>query len=153
MSLLHAILFRVHLVTLASLALSSCAAPKLPTYIEGALNEQDTLADLRITAQTSPKPDAIVGMWHRNADYRAGSDVHTARTSLLIRPDGTMIQKSRSGFNGGRNYSHTFDWKYQGHGKWRLGPNSGIQLSQGKLLYGAFGIFERVASDAMLSSP
>jgi len=134
--------------------LASCSATKLPTRFEFSSKEQNAIEDLRITAATSPKPDAIVGMWYRNADHRDGLKTHiTDRKSLLIRQDGTMIVKTRDGPDGGTNYSYFVDWKYLGGGRWSTGQFTEMWISGNTLVYKPFGVFERVTSDSMGSNP
>jgi hypothetical protein len=116
-----------------------------PNYGELIIAEQNATSDLSITVETSPRPDAIVGMWFRNGDYQSSGKTTTNRTNILVRADGTMIYKHRLD---ARNTSSLMKWNYVGKGVWKVEGDTEMQLSQGKLIWQPFGVFERISPDA-----
>jgi hypothetical protein len=113
--------------------------------------------ELAAVAETNPKPQAIVGMWHRRASDGWGMQV---RESYLFNRDGTGLldYHHRDPLVGTEDKTMPFTWTYAGGGIWKTkytDPDPAYsyipewRISQGKLLLkGGLGhseVMERVA--------
>jgi hypothetical protein len=125
----------------ALLTLSSCA------------NFDLEYSKLEAVADTNPKPDAIVGMWHRKATDGWGLQL---RQSFLFNRDGTGVDSyyHSDWMIGMQEATYKFTWKYAGNGVWRTqSPDISNydwewRISQGKLIRKgslAREVMERVA--------
>lgn len=123
---------RVALIAILSLlSLASCTTvDRDPEY--------QTLA---ASAESNPKPDAIVGMWHRKVDDWDGT---RWRLSLLVRRDGRGSVDSFLDGDWGEGTEvdrmGDFLWTYRGQGVWELrsisrpGKVDECRVSGGRLL-------------------
>jgi hypothetical protein len=111
----------------ALLTLSSCA------------NFDLEYSKLEAVAETNPKPDAIVGMWHRKATDGWGLQL---RQSFLFNRDGTGVDSyyHSDWMIGQAEQTTRFTWNYAGNGVWRTksteahGATWELRMSQGKLI-------------------
>lgn len=133
---------------LASIAvLSSCSSPVDPGYHK-----------LEALAETSPQPDAIVGMWHRKGAHHSGTVA--VRDSLLFNRNHTGIHSYyQKDFGIGYERQRAFTWSYAGQGRWYMASDHefigrGTCMTAGGKLLRAFSfdgqtpvswIYERVA--------
>lgn len=137
------------LITLqASIAvLSSCSSPVDPGYHK-----------LEALAETSPRPDDSVGMWHRKGTHHSGTVA--VRDSLLFNRNHTGIHSCyQKDFGIGHERQRAFTWSYAGQGKWHMASDHEFigrgtcRLSGGRLLSAftfngeqdVFWLYERVA--------
>jgi hypothetical protein len=94
---------------------------------------------LQAVAETKPKPDAIVGMWHRKASDGMGLQL---RQSVLFRRDGTGLYSyyHRDWVIGEADQVHRFTWTYAGGGIWETRSTDfanyrgQCRVSQGRML-------------------
>lgn len=72
---------------------------------------------LEAAAETNPRPDSIVGMWHRKASDGMGLQL---RQSVLFSRDGTGLYSyyHRDWVIGEADQVHRFTWTYAGGGIW-----------------------------------
>jgi hypothetical protein len=102
---------------------------------------------LETVVETNPRPDAIVGMWHRR-ENDAGNwavDIKT-RTTLLFKSDGSSVSRWQMFVDGrpevseadANKHAQSARWSYSGAGTWLLTypghKPSKMRLSSGKLL-------------------
>jgi hypothetical protein len=91
----------------ALLSLASCASTD-PSF-----------QSLAAVAETNPKPDAIVGLWHRKASYGMGGK---SSSTLLCRSDGTILRDILAtdalSHTDDQDTSGKWTWHYQGGGVW-----------------------------------
>jgi hypothetical protein len=118
-------LIRLLSIVILPLTLSQCVLS----------NTDPGFAALERTAELSPSPRAIHGMWHRRDTRLTMGD---STTSLLFRADGTVLSKGQMVMLGQAKDApmEVKRYKYVGGGVWRItGTNATMKVSQGKLLF------------------